>query len=182
MPCGATTTGWRSGGPIAVRRPPPWLWIASLGTGLVLMVALVLFVNAHNTNSTPHNQGPNSAANRLRAQLIVQDEAPRVVRLTVDQRRGASAHPQTAIMAAIRGDIAKRKFDGTVNGRLQSVRCTPAAPQNNRIQLSCVADVSNVNYDYVGVIDTGAGVLTYCRRDPREYPLPLIPVSARCLA
>ena len=151
-------------------------WVLSFGVGAILLVALIIFVDHHNTDSPPsQNLASQARANREAALVIKRDQAPQVIRLAagLSPRAGMTR----TVRAAMSGLIAK----GIVDGPLQHVRCTPHR-SGGRIGLSCVATANDVNYDFVGVVDVPVRRLTYCKRDQPPVPSMNIPVSARCQA
>src|ERR1700753_3311598 len=90
----------------------------SLTVGVILLVALVIFVNHNNTDSnqtlTPSEQ---AKVNKEAARVVAADQAPQVIKLT----RGASPHAAFVHMvhAARSGLVSK----GVVDGPLQRARC-----------------------------------------------------------
>ena len=82
------------------------------------MVALVLFVSRHNTNSPPiTNLAAEPQANREAEILISQDQAPHLARL----RSGAA--PAAAVEYAVRAFMANQIARGAISGPLQHDTC-----------------------------------------------------------
>jgi hypothetical protein len=148
--------------------------VLSFGVAAALLLALVLFVEHHNTNGPAStNKNAEVRANREAEVLVAQDERPRVVSLP-----GATA-ARAGLVRAVRGDMSRRVLDGSIVGPLQRVRCRRSRARG---AFSCTAVAASVNYDYLGVVDTPADQVTYCRRDPPPVPSQNIPVSPRCLS
>jgi hypothetical protein len=149
----------------------------SLGVGVILLVALIIFVNHNNTDSnrtlTPSEQ---AKVNKEAERVVAADQAPRVVAL----RPGES--PRAGFVRTVHATMSGLVSRGVVDGPLQRVRCTPHGGQAGDLGFSCVATADNVNYDFVGVVDTSAHQLTYCKRDEPPVPSQNIPVSPRCTA
>ncbi|HEY2321208.1 MAG TPA: hypothetical protein VGH67_23060 [Solirubrobacteraceae bacterium] len=151
-------------------------WVLSFGAAAILLVALIIYVDHHNTDSPPsQNLAAQSRANREAELVVARDQAPHVIRLA--SGLSAQAGMTRTVRAAMSGLIDK----GIVEGPLQHVRCTPHRA-GGRLGLSCVATANDVNYDFVGVADPPARRLTYCKRDEPPVPSMNIPVSARCQA
>jgi len=153
---------------------PLWArYVLSFGVAAALLVALVLFVERHNSDGPAStNKNAEVRANREAAILEAQDQTPRVMTLR------AATGARGGIVSAVRGDMSRRVQDGSIAGPLQRVRCVGG---RTRAAFSCTATAADVNYDYLGVVDTGARHVTYCRRDPPPVPSENIPVSPRCL-
>jgi hypothetical protein len=151
-------------------------WVLSFGVGAVLLVALIIYVDHHNTDSPPsQNLASQTRANREAALVVERDQAPRVIRLA------AGLSPRAGMTRTVRATMSGLIGKGVIDGPLQRVRCTPHRG-GDRIGLSCVATANDVNYDFVGVVDVPARQLTYCKRDEPPVPSMNIPVSARCHA
>ncbi len=149
----------------------------SLGVGVILLVALVLFVSNHNSDNLA-TQSPKALAraNREAEIVVAQDQAPHVVKLA------SAADPRAAIVGVVRADINRRISQGIIDGTLQRVTCRPAGGPAAKPGFSCTATVSDVNYQFLGVVNRPAGKLTYCKRDAPPVPSQNIPVSPRCRA
>jgi hypothetical protein len=149
----------------------------SLGVGVILLVALIIFVNNNNTDSnrtlTPSEQ---AKVNKEAERVVAADQTPRVVTL----RPGES--PRAGFVRTVRATMSGLVNRGVVDGPLQRVRCTRHGGRTGDLGFSCVATADNVNYNFVGVIDTSAHQLTYCKRDEPPVPSQNIPVSPRCTA
>jgi hypothetical protein len=148
-------------------------YLLSFGVAAVLLLALVLFVEHHNTNGPAStNKNAEVRANREAEVLVAQDQQPHVVTL----HAGTAA--RAGLMHAVRADMSRRVLDGSIDGPLQRVRCLRSRARG---AFSCTAVAANVNYDYLGVVATRAHRVTYCRRDLPPVPSQNIPVSPRCL-
>jgi hypothetical protein len=149
----------------------------SLTVGVVLLVALIIFVNNNNTDSnqtlTPSEQ---AKVNKEAALVVAADQAPHVVTLA----RGETPH--AGIVRTVRATMSSLVNKGVADGPLQRVRCTRHGGQGDRPAFSCVATAADVNYDFVGAVDIPARQLTYCRREPPPVPSEKIPVSPACTA
>jgi hypothetical protein len=149
----------------------------SLGVGVILLVALVVFVENNNTDSnrtlTPSEQ---AKVNREAERVVASDQAPRVVALT------AGESPRKGLVRTVRATMSSLVNKGVVEGPLQRVLCTRHGGGAGRRAFSCVATANDVNYDFVGVVDVAAHQLTYCKRDEPPVPSQDIPVSPRCTA
>jgi hypothetical protein len=147
----------------------------SLSVGVILLVALIVFVEHNNTDSnrtlTPAEQ---AKVNQEAERVVAADQAPRVVRLT-----GADS-PRAGFVRTVRATMSGLVKKGLIDGPLQRVRCTRHGGVAGRPAFSCVGTANDVNYDFVGVVDTNARQLTYCKRDEPPVPSQDIPVSPRC--
>jgi hypothetical protein len=161
-----------------LRRPPLWLrWAASLGVGAALIIALVIFVDHHNSDSlAPENPAAAVRANHEDEIVVAQDQAPHVVRAP------SGTAPLAAIERVVRADTAQGIAKGQLAGPIQRTRCTPAGSSTaTRRAFRCTVTASSVNYLFDGVVDVQARRLTYCKRDPPPVASQNIPVSPRCL-
>lgn len=149
----------------------------SLAVGAILLVALIVFVDNNNTDSnrtlTPSEQ---TKVNQEAERVVAADQAPRVVTLT-----GAES-PRGGFVRTVRAAMSSQVNRGLIDGPLQRVRCTRHGGGARRPVFSCVATANDVNYDFVGVVDTTARQLTYCKRDEPPVPGQDIPLSPRCTA
>lgn len=165
-------------GPPARPRPPLWArWVLSLGVGLILLVALVVFVE-HNNSNSEGSQNPAAVARANReAQVVVgQDQAPHVGAVAPGQApRSALAH---AVGGAMRAMIAV----GTIDGPLQRTGCTPTGHRHGDLTFKCTAVAAHVSYPFLGVVNATAHRLVYCKRDQPPVPSMDVPVSRRCTA
>jgi hypothetical protein len=149
----------------------------SLTVGVILLVALIIFVNHNNTDSnqtlTPSEQ---AKVNREAERVVAADQAPQMVTL----KPGESPHD--GIVRTVHIAMASLVNRGVVDGPLQRVRCTRHGGTSGRQAFTCVATANNVNYDYVGVVAVPTHRLTYCKRDVPPVPTQNIPVSPACTA
>ena len=155
---------------------PLWLRFTIAGViAVVLLTAMVIYVNGHNTNSNPIlNEAEQRQANHDAEVLVAQDEAPRTLRIS------AAEGARPALERVVRARISSLVSSGTVDGPLQSARCHPAGRAAGRVAYSCTVMAANVNYPFVGVAYTGAHVVVYCKQDPPPTPSDSVPVSNRC--
>jgi hypothetical protein len=160
-------------------KPPLWLrWVLSLGVSAGLLVALVLFVDHHNSNSlAPESPAAALRANREAAIVVSQDQAPHVLAV------GPGTAPVAALERAVRASVTTGIDRGVLDGPLQRTVCTPTGSRGaTRRAFRCTVTANDVNYQFVGVVDVRARRLTYCKRDPPPVPSETILVSHRCLA
>jgi hypothetical protein len=151
-------------------------WVLSFGVGAILLIALIIYVDNHNTDSPPSNNLAAQTRANHEAELVVErDQTPHVIRLA----RGTSGH--AGMVRAVRATMSALVAKGLIDGPLQHVRCA-SHPAGDRLGLSCVATAAEVNYDFVGVASLPAYRLTYCKRDEPPVPSMNIPVSPRCQA
>jgi hypothetical protein len=158
---------------------PLWLRTTfSLGIAAVLLVALVLYVSHHNTNSPPiTNLAAEGRANREAEILVSQDQAPHVARLR------AGATPAATFEHAVRTFMADQIARGAISGPLQRETCAQIGRRASvRLAFSCAVQAGGVGYEFRGVVDTLAQRITYCKRDPPAIPSQSVPLSRRCLA
>src|SRR5579864_4918764 len=89
---------------------PLWLRFTIAGAiAVVLLTAMVIFVNGHNTNSNPIlNEAQQRQANHDSELLVAQDEAPQTLRLST--AAGARAALERVIRARIGSRIAAGAF------------------------------------------------------------------------
>src|ERR1700744_5931862 len=147
-------------------RPPLWVrWVLALGVGLILLVALVLFVR-HNSNNSEATQSPAAIAraNREAEVVVAQDQAPHVVAL----KSGSNA--RGALTRAVRADMNTMVNNGIIDGPLSRLVCKQTGAHGARLAFSCTAVAAGVNYPFLGVVDTRVHRVTYCKRD--EPPVP----------
>ncbi|MFL5859855.1 MAG: hypothetical protein ACJ780_03625 [Solirubrobacteraceae bacterium] len=150
-------------------------WLLSFGAGAILLVALIIFVDHHNTDSPPsQNLAAQARANREAELVVRRDQEPHVVAL----RQGVSPH--AGMVGAAHGTMAGLVNRGVIDGPLQRVRCTRRGSAGHMLAFSCVATANDVNYDFLGVVNVPARRVTYCKRDEPPVPSHDIPVSRRC--
>ncbi len=155
-------------------------YVVSLGIAGVLLAVMVVFVARHNTNSpTSTNEAAAIQANRDAEILVSQDQAPRSLRL----KPGLS--PAAALRKAIRARMANQIAAGAIEGPLSHVRCRATGPSGgagSRHAFRCTVVAGSVSYPFLGVVDTAARRVTYCKRDPPPVASDSVPISARCRA
>ena len=157
---------------------PLWAkWVLSFAVGAILLAALIIYVDHHNTDSPPsENLAAQTQANREAALVVERDQAPRAVEL------GHRVAAVTGLKRVIHGTMSGLISTGIIDGPLQRVRCTRQGGTAGTLGYSCVATANDVNYDFLGVVDVAAHRLTYCKRDEPPVPSMNIPVSPRCVA
>ena len=155
-----------------------WAKLAvSLTVGVILLVALIIFVNHNNTDSN-QTLSPSEQAkvNKEAERVVAADQAPQMLTLPAGQR------PRSGFERTVHDAMASLVNKGVIDGPLQRVRCTRHGGTSSRQAFTCVGTADNVNYNYVGVVDVPGGRLTYCKRDEPPVPSQNIPVSAACRA
>lgn len=154
-------------------------WALSVGVAVVLLVALIVYVGAHNTDAprgqpiSPHAQA--EAALEAIA-LAEQEQAPH--RSRVPARLAPARALPAVVTATMRGLIDS----GQADPPLGRVGCTPDGGAGPRRAFRCRALSANVYYDFQGVLDGAARAVTLCRVQPPPYPARSVPVSRRCQA
>jgi len=140
---------------------------------VVLLAAMVAFVARHNTNSpTSTNDAAQVQANRDAEILIEQDQAPRSTRLS----RGLA--PAAALEQAIHAHLAGKIAAGAISGPLKRARCRASGPTApGRRGFSCSVVAGSVAYPFLGVVDTAARRITFCKRDPPPCRLTTYPLA-----
>jgi uncharacterized iron-regulated membrane protein len=157
---------------------PLWSrFVLAAAVAVGLLVVMVLFVEANNTNTNPSlNEASEVRANREAELLVAQDQAPHVVSLA------AGAAPALALERAVHARMAAQVARGAIEGPLQAARCRLRAPATGAgRRYSCTVVAAGVTYPFLGVVDPRAHRLTYCKRDPPPLPSDNVPVSRRCL-
>jgi hypothetical protein len=156
--------------------PALWMrWAISITVGVAVIAALVVFVEHNNNNSEAKGSAKSLERENQEAQIIVgADQMPHTVKL----RSGQSVPAE--FVAAVRADIRHRLKTGNIQGRVQKIDCHRSGARSGRIAYSCVAQVQNVKYPFVGVFTAQSKRITYCKRDLPPLPSENIPVSARC--
>jgi hypothetical protein len=156
--------------------PALWMrWAISIIVGVAVIAALVVFVDHNNNNSEAKGSAKSLERENQQAEIIVgADQVPHTVAL----KRGQSV--QADFVAAVRADIRHRLKTGNIQGRVQKIECHRAGARAGRVAYSCVAQVQNVKYPFVGVFTAKSKRITYCKRDAPPIPSENIPVSPRC--
>jgi hypothetical protein len=155
------------------------VWLLSLGCTAAFVVALVLFVNAEDrTANQPAGVTSRSALVQQthEAELIVgRDQAPHAVSVA------AHVGPAVAIRAAVVAYMKRQIASGAIDGPLTSSGCARAhGSTGTRPAFRCEVVAASVRYPFLGVVDTAARQVTYCKRDAPPVPSMNIPVSPRC--
>jgi hypothetical protein len=156
--------------------PALWMrWAVSIAVGVALIAALVVFVESNNSNSEATGSAKSLERENQEARVIVgADQVPHSVTLKSGQSVPAG------FVAAVRSDIRHRIKTGNIQGRVQKVGCHRSGERGGRVAYSCVAQVQNVKYPFVGVFTANSKRITYCKRDAPPIPTENIPVSPRC--
>ena len=157
---------------------PLWVRFTISSTiAVVLLVALVVFVNGHNTNSPALTNATTAVqANREAEVLIAQDQAPHTARLS------AVAAPASGLLRVLRAYVSGQIARGAISGPLQRGTCQPTSPPGQtRRAYSCTVLTGSVEYHFVAAVDHGSHRVIYCKRDPPPAPSDVVPVSPRCL-
>lgn len=167
----------RQRAPGAYLNLPLWARFAlTIVITLALLGAMVIYVNANNTNSNPTlNEASEVRANREAEILVAEDQAPHTLALAHGEK------PAIAIERAIRTRIGSQITAGAIDGPLQHTTCRPTGTRpGGRVAFSCAVVAGSVTYPFLGVVDTSAREVTYCKRDPPPAPTDNVPVSPRC--
>jgi hypothetical protein len=156
--------------------PALWMrWAISIAVGVVVIAALVVFVESNNSNSQANSSAKSLERENREAQVIVgADQVPHAVTLAPGQS------VPDAFVAAVRADIRHRLKTGNIQGRVQKIDCRRSGARGGRVAYSCVAQVQNVKYPFVGVYTAKSKRIAYCKRDVPPLPSENIPVSPRC--
>lgn len=150
-------------------------WILSAVVAIVVLVVVVRFVATRNTDATASQTATGLArANAESAVVVKQDQKPHVVEL----KPGLS--PAAGIARAVKADITSSVNQGFINGPIEHSRCR--ALGSGATRFSCTVVAANISYPFLGVVDTSAHQITYCKKDPPPVPSQNIPVSRRCTA
>src|SRR6516165_10050818 len=99
---------------------PLWAkWVLSFGVGAALLVALIIYVDHHNTDSPrSENLAAQTRANQEAGLVVERDQAPQVIKLS----RGAA--PVAGLAGAVQATMSNLINRGIIDGPLQKVRCT----------------------------------------------------------
>ena len=157
-------------------RPPLWArWVLSIGIGLILLLALILFVEHNNTDSeATQNPAAVERANREAAAVVAEDQAPHVAAVAAAEGAGH------ALAKAVHADMTSLINRGVLEGPLGRTWCARSGAAGGRQAFRCTAVAGGLNYAFVGVVDARARRLTYCKRDAPPAPSVNVPVSPRC--
>ena len=161
-------------------QPPLWVkWVLSLGVALILLVALIIYVDHHNTDASNGQQltlQGRASANHLAVVLAEQEQAPHVV------RAAAGVEPAAAIEHAVRLQMNRLINDQEAGPPVSPARCYATSGKGAARGFSCTDLAGGQYFDFVGVVDTRAHLVTVCRRDPPPVQSLTVPVSGRCVA
>jgi hypothetical protein len=164
------------------RSLPPWLqWVLPFAVAGGVVLALVLFVQ-YETNDVPQTapvNSPKAVAEQYREDtILVQDQqAPHGAKLKAGQ--SARAGVRAAVIAYMTHQINL----GTMDGPIRRSSCRPAAGGTSaRLVFHCdvTASAQIITYPFDGVVQPGAGLITYCQRVAPPIPSMNVPVSGRC--
>jgi hypothetical protein len=168
----------RERAPGAYLRLALWQRFALAGLiAVVLLVAMVIFIDHNNTNSNPSlNETAEVRANREAEILVRQDQAPHTVRLV------SGLAPAAALERVLHARMASQIARGVIDGPLKAAKCSAhGTPSRGRRPFSCAIVAGQVTYPFAGVVDASARRITYCKRDPPPTPSDNVPPSARCV-
>lgn len=163
--------------PGAYLRLPIWQRFLLAGViAVVLLVAMVIYVDNNNTNSNPSlNPATEVRANREAETLVRQDQAPHTVILR------SHLASRTALEQAIHARMAAQVAAGAIDGPAKAADCRQSgSPRGGRTAFTCAIFAGAVSYPFLGVVDSGRHQMTYCKRDPPPSPSDNVPVSPRC--
>ncbi len=173
------------GGPRPSPRPrPPQLplwakWVLCSLVAVCLVVALVIYVDHHNTNYTPGYPITAKAAieaNREATVLEKEDQTPHVV------TAAPGVGGRQALARAVHGVMAQRIATNQAGPPLKGARCHATATVGTRHGFACTVLAGGIYYDFEGVFISSTHTVTVCKRDPPPVPSEVVPVSRRCLA
>jgi hypothetical protein len=168
----------RERAPGAYLRLALWQRFALVGLiAVVLLVAMVIFIDHNNTNSNPSlNETAEVRANREAEILVRQDQAPHTVRLV------SGVAPVAALERVLHARMASQIARGVIDGPLKAAKCSAhGTASGGHRPFSCTIVAGQVTYPFVGVVDASARRITYCKRDPPPTPSDNVPLSARCV-
>ena len=161
-------------------QPPLWVkWVLSLGIALILLVALVIYVDHHNTDASNGQQltpQGRASANHLAVVLAEQEQLPHIVRAV------AGEAPTAAIERAVRLQMSRLINDQEAGPPVSPAHCFATSGKGAVRGFSCTDLAGGQYFDFVGVVDTGTHLVTVCRRDPPPVQSLTVPVSGRCVA
>jgi hypothetical protein len=161
-------------------QPPLWMkWTLSLGVTAILLIALIIYVDGHNTDASNGQQltlQGRASANHLAVVLAEQEQAPHVVRSAV------GAAPPAAIEHAVRLQMNRLINDQEAGPPVSPAHCYATSGTGAVRGFSCSDLAGGQYFNFVGVVDAGAHLVTVCRRDPPPVQSLTVPVSGRCLA
>jgi len=166
----------RQRAPGAYLNLPLWQrFVLASVVAIVLLTAMVIYVDGHNTNVNPIlNEAAERRANHEAEILDAQDQAPHTLRVA------AAQSPRIALERAIRARINSKIIAGAIDGPVQSSSCAPVARHGRRTAYDCTVLAGDVKYPFVAVADSARRSVTYCKHDPPPTPSDSIPVSSSC--
>ena len=183
---GAETTRPRTGFRSLRQMPfePQWAkiplrvrWAVSFLVAIALVVLLVRFVDANNSNALAHVSQKNLDTENRQAEIVVgQEQAP------VTTAVPAGKPVTQTLRAAVRRDMNHQITDATIDGSLQRVSCVVHGGTLQRTGYHCVAEASDVNYFFLAVFTPKAHRAVFCEKIYPPIPSENVPVSARCNA
>jgi hypothetical protein len=172
--------------PLKFTRPPAgrraetplWAkWALSIGVVVVLLVALIIYVDHHNTddsNGQPLTAKALEEQNQEATILQQQDQTPVVFKLA------AGAVAVHAAEHAVHIDMSQRINHNEAGPPLKAASCHATTTAGARHGFSCKVLSGGVYFDFVAVIDAPARQLILCKRDPPPIPSETVPLDARC--
>lgn len=165
------------------RKLPLWVqWTLPFATAVLLVVALVVFVQ-YETNHVPAEAAVSKKAlSAEEAQAVVnieQTQTPQRARLA------AGVAPAAGLRAALTSWSRAQISTGLIDGPLNSITCSPTAGSTSaRVAMRCALVAANVTYPMFGVVIPSRRSITFCQwvEWPPLYGTPNVPLSAGCLA
>lgn len=157
---------------------PLWLkWALSITVTAVVLTALIIYVDHHNTddsNGQPLTAKGAEEENQEATILQEQDQAPVVFKLAMG---AVAVH---AVKHAVQIDMVQRINQNEAGPPLKAARCGASTSAGARHGYSCTVLAGGVYYDFVAVVDATAHQLILCKRDPPPIPSETVPLSPRC--
>jgi hypothetical protein len=153
-------------------------FVASFAVATILLGAMIIFVNGHNTDASgglPISPAAQAQDNRLAAILASQDQAPHVVH-TPGGVSGLSA-----IAAAARARMMALINLQEAIPPLEAPHCETTVGPGARRGFFCTVISGGQYFNFVGIVDPPARTVTLCRHDPPQPGSGSIPLSSRCL-
>jgi hypothetical protein len=163
---------------VAFRKPPLWMqFVLALGVAGLLLLALVIYVNDHNSSAEDEAAVNNPKVlvqeNREARVIVGEDQAPHTAKL------GAGS-PAAGLRRALLAYMSHQIAIGTLGGPISGSSCHPAGGDPARMLYRCTVSAASVSYPFDGVVQPSARIVTYCKVDPPPVASMRIPVSARC--
>jgi hypothetical protein len=158
-------------------------FLIAFGTAVVVLAALVIYVNAHSRQAEGLPAAPNKsqAAQTQKEDRIVvqQQQAPHVVKFA--QATPTLTAAARAVEGYMRNQTARDLISGPVVG---PAHCTAGGGPAQRLLFHCQIKAGPSGqvllYPFQGVVAPGARRVTYCQVITPPYPLSDVPLSAAC--